>query len=153
MRPAAVVLAGAVALALAVPAAGGLRHSTVAQDVRVPSALLPRGAHLLLRRADVQRFAAALGERDATRVAAVDFRRHVVVAAFAWVPDPCHAFRIAALERRASTLVVRAVRSAVRGEHEACIQVVAGGYHVVKVPRRAFRGRVPAGVVLRVRAG
>lgn len=145
------VAAGSIALTLAAPAAGAIRYTTVAQHVRWPPLSSPQGAHLVARKTQLARITEGLRPQDAARVARVDLRRYLLVAAFTWLPDPCHTFRITRLERKGRTLLVGALR-ADTGEVQGCIQVIAGGYHVVKVRRSAFAGHIPTRAVLRPEA-
>ncbi len=147
MRLAVAAAVAAAALLAPGPASSALAHSTVAKGTFGNGA--PARAYVALTRSDTRAFTGRLRPNDRSRVAAVDFRRFAVVAAVATVPTPCHRFRVTRVERRRRALAV----AAVLGEpgEGACIQVVAGAYHVVKLRKAALGEDPPRSAVLRVR--
>ncbi|MBD0330243.1 MAG: hypothetical protein ICV64_09085 [Thermoleophilia bacterium] len=145
MRPAALAVTAAATLALASSAGATLRYSTVAKGSDGGTA--PQRAYVALDAAAVERFTPRLRPEDRERVRAVDFRRFALVAAFVRLPTPCNPFAVRRVEQRGRTLLVAVAVGA--GAREPCIQVIATGYHVVKIRRRALGAARPTRAVLR----
>jgi len=155
----ALVLCGGAAGAAGPLANSAVSFATVAQGqsidggVENPGEWVPgpkEGAYVLRTPKDIAPFVDAsirVSLPDEAAIRRVDFRRYVIVAAWAGVWNSCNSVEIVKLLRKRKTLVVSLVTSP--GARACLTQRTGTSYHFVKVRRAAFRAAPPRRFVLK----